>query len=287
MNPQTRRLFFLALLSVTVSLAQTACSSKPAAPQTEIAATSSPSPTPDASASPSLMANDLPASANTTTPANNAANSSANTGSGGGNSAANLPPGNTSNPSMATSRPPVPAPTPAPPRVYMLESGTALSVWTTSTISTKTAKSGDKFTATLGRAITDGDWVVAKKGAIVEGTVVDSDPGGKVKGRAMLTLRLDRLTLADGRTVALDTSKFAKEAPATKKKDAMKVGIGAGIGAAIGAIAGGGKGAAIGAGAGGAGGAGVVMATRGDPAVIGSESQLSFRLTQSVKITQR
>jgi hypothetical protein len=129
--------------------------------------------------------------------------------------------------------------------------------------------------------------VIAKKGATVSGTVVDSDPGGKVKGRAFLSLRLDRLALADGRTVDLDTSKYTKEAPGTKKKDAVKVGIGAGIGAAIGAIAGGGKGAAIGAGAGGAAGGGYVLATRGDPAVVGSETQLSFRLTSPVKVTKR
>jgi hypothetical protein len=139
----------------------------------------------------------------------------------------------------------------------------------------------------LAQPIVDGDWVVAKKGATVEGTVVDSDPGGRVNGVAHLSLRLDRLALADGRTIALETSRLSREAKSTKKKDAMKVGIGAGLGAAIGAIAGGGKGAAIGAGAGGAAGGGYVLATRGDPAVIPAESQLSFRLTSPVKITKR
>jgi hypothetical protein len=125
----------------------------------------------------------------------------------------------------------------------------------------------------------DGDWVVAKKGATVEGTVADSDPGGRVNGVAHLSLRLDRLTLADGRTVVLETSRLSREAKSTKKKDAMKVGIGAGLGAAIGAIAGGGKGAAIGAGAGGAGGGGSVLGTRAHAGVIPAESQLGFRLT--------
>lgn len=129
--------------------------------------------------------------------------------------------------------------------------------------------------------------MIAKKGATVEGTVIDSDPGGKVKGVASLSLKLDRLTLADGRTVDLDTSRLTREAKSTKKKDAVKVGVGAGIGAAIGAIAGGGKGAAIGAGAGGAAGGGYVLATRGEAAVIGSETQLSFRLTSPVKVTKR
>jgi hypothetical protein len=139
----------------------------------------------------------------------------------------------------------------------------------------------------LGQPIVDGDWIVAKKGATVSGVVVDSDPGGRVKGVASLTLQVNRLTLADGRTIDLDTSKITRQAKSTKKKDAVKVGIGAGVGAAIGAIAGGGKGAAIGAGAGAGAGGGYVLATKGDPAVVGSESQLTFRTTSPVKITKR
>jgi hypothetical protein len=102
-----------------------------------------------------------------------------------------------------------------------------------------------------------------------------------------MTVKLRSLQLADGRTVDLATNSYTKEAKGTKKKDAMKIGIGAGIGAAIGAIAGGGKGAAIGAGAGGGAGTGLVLATRGDPAVIPSESQLTFRLKGPITVTKR
>ena len=52
----------------------------------------------------------------------------------------------------------------------------------------------------LAEPITDGDWVIAKKGARVEGVIVDSDPGARVKGVASITVALDSLTLADGRT---------------------------------------------------------------------------------------
>ena len=131
------------------------------------------------------------------------------------------------------------------------------------------------------------DWVIAKKGARVEGVIVDADPGGKVKDVATLTVSLDSLTLADGRTVRLSASHFQREAKSTKGKDAKKIGIGAGVGAAVGAIAGGGKGAAIGAGVGGAAGTGAVLATHGDPAVIGAESRLSFTLREPVTITEQ
>ena len=189
-------------------------------------------------------------------------------------------------PAPAPAAPPPPPP-PPPPRQFTLRSGTPLSVFTTSTISTNAQKSGEAFSAVLAKAIVDGDWVIAKQGARVEGVVVDADPGGKVKGVASMTLSLRRLTLADGRTVELDTDTFIQEAKTSKGKDAKKVGIGAGIGAAIGAIAGGGKGAAIGAAVGGGGGAAASLATRGDPAEIPSETELRFTLNQSITITER
>jgi hypothetical protein len=162
-----------------------------------------------------------------------------------------------------------------------------LNVFTTAEISTKTAVSGDTFSAVLAKAITDGDWTIAKEGARVEGTVVESDPGGKVKGVASMTLALKKLTLADGRTVELSTNTVSQEAKTSKGKDAKKIGIGAGIGTAIGAIAGGGKGAAIGAAVGGGAGTAAALATRGDPAVVASEAELNFTLSSPITITKQ
>lgn len=201
------------------------------------------------------------------------------------NSAAQLVDGGAANSAGAGAM--TPAATPAPPRTFTLAAGTAISIYTANTLSTKAAQGGERFTASLARPIVDGDWVIAKKGAAVEGVVVNSDPGGRVKGRASISVALRSLELADGRTINLSTGSYTKAAKGTKKKDATKIGIGAGIGAAIGAIAGGGKGAAIGAGAGGAAGTGMVLATRGDPAVIPSESLLTFKLTEPVKVTKQ
>ncbi|QQS47972.1 MAG: hypothetical protein IPM66_04765 [Acidobacteriota bacterium] len=184
--------------------------------------------------------------------------------------------------------PPVsqPAP-PPPPRTFTIAAGTPITVWTAEEISTKTARPGQSFSASLANPIVDGDWVIAQKGAPVEGVIVSSDPGGRVKGVASISIRLQSLTLADGSRVDISTGSYTKQAKKTLKKDAIKTGIGAGVGAAIGAIAGGGKGAAIGAGAGAGAGAGVVMATRGDPAVIAGETQLSFRLRSPVTVTKQ
>jgi hypothetical protein len=133
----------------------------------------------------------------------------------------------------------------------------------------------------------DDDWVIARKGATVEGVINNSDPGGKVKGVASLTLVVKRLELADGRKVELSTGSFTRKAKATKKKDAVKIGGGAAGGALIGAIVGGKKGAAIGAGVGGGAGTAAVLATRGDPATIGGETRLTFRLRSPVTVTKQ
>jgi hypothetical protein len=203
--------------------------------------------------------------------------------------------GTAPSPAAGDSRPPeavssaavsTPTPPPPPPRTFTLASGRSISVYTTAELSTKKNKSGDGFTATLAAPIVDNDWVIAQKGATVEGVVTNSDPGGRVKGVASIAVQLKRLKLADGRTIAISTSGYVKQARTTKKKDATKIGIGAGAGALIGAIAGGGKGAAIGAAVGGGAGTGVVLATRGDPAVIPGESALKFRMTAPVVITK-
>ncbi len=161
--------------------------------------------------------------------------------------------------------------------------GTELSVRTVQTLSTKTAENGQRFEATLREPLIVGNYVVAPKGARAYGVVANSDDGGRVKGRASLTVKLISLEVG-GQEADVTTSSVTHVAKGTKKEDAVKVGVGSGIGAAIGAIAGGGKGAAIGAGVGAGAGTGVVLATKGDPAVIPSETSLTFRLTAPLTV---
>jgi hypothetical protein len=198
----------------------------------------------------------------------------------------------TNDPSAVTGLTPAsdaaPAKVEAPPpksEPVTIDAGTPIKIRTQTELSTKSAKTGDSFTATLAEPIVIEGKVIAPRGTQVEGRVVDSDPGGRVKGLATISVLLTQLRVGD-RNVAIETHAIARQAHATKRKDAAKVGIGAGIGAAIGAIAGGGQGAAIGAASGGAAGTGVVLATRGDPAVIAVESVLTFKLTAPVTVDQ-
>lgn len=191
-------------------------------------------------------------------------------------------------PSSRTPAPaPVPTPPPAPTRTSA-SSGIApagsttaqqpfhLKVRTIGALSTETARAGDRFEATLAEPVYENGRLVARKGAQVEGQVVDSDKGGRVKGVASLTVKLLRFQLTSGKLAEVSAEPVVVEANATKGEDATKIALTSGLGAGVGALIGGGKGAAAGTAAGAATGTGVVLATRGDPAVIPSESVLEF-----------
>ena len=161
---------------------------------------------------------------------------------------------------------------------YTLSSGEAVVIRTTSSLSTKTNQPGEEFVASLEQPLEVEGVVVVPKGARVTGRITDSDPGGRVKGVATMSLALTEITV-DGQTYPISSSQFLQSAKKTITKDAQKVGIGAGIGAAIGAVAGGAGGALKGAGIGGGAGGGTVLATRGDPAVVPAESVITFTLS--------
>ena len=178
-------------------------------------------------------------------------------------------------------------PPPPPPVRVTVPAGTLLPVRLIETVSSDRNHSGDTFTATLDEPLVVDGFVIAEKGARVEGRIIETEQAGRVKGLSSIGLELTRLNTADGQHVEISTASFTKTGPQSRGEDAAKIGGAAAIGAAIGAIAGGGKGAAIGAGVGGAAGTGGVMATRGKPAVLPSETKISFRLNNPVTITER
>ena len=182
--------------------------------------------------------------------------------------------------------PPQPPPPPEPAKVT-LNAGTLLPVRLVDGLNAERNRAGDTFTATLDKELVADGFVIAERGARVEGRVTDVDPGGRVRGVSTISVELTRLHTSDGQNVAIRTDPFQRRAQATHGEDAAKIGGGAAIGAIIGAIAGGGKGAAIGAGAGGAAGTGAVLATRGKPAALPSETHLNFRLANPVTLAER
>jgi len=178
-----------------------------------------------------------------------------------------------------------PPPAPEPPTAT-LNAGMLIPVRLLDGLSSDRNVPGDAFAATLDHELVAGGFVIAERGARVDGRVVAVDKGSRVRGQSVLTVELVRLHTSDGQIVPIQTDAFEKRSEPDHRQDAEKVGIGAVVGAVIGGIAGGGKGAAIGAGAGaGAGGADAVLTHK--PASLPSETRISFRLRQSVTLTER
>ena len=176
----------------------------------------------------------------------------------------------------------------APAATTMVElsvpSGTPLILKLGSSVSSETAQPEQTVRATVAKPVIVDGVVAIPEGAPVTGTVVSAQRSGRVKGVATLAIRFNEVTVAKT-PYAINTSRIAREAEATKGEDATKIGIGAGVGTAIGAIAGGKKGAAIGAGIGAGAGTGAVMATRGKEVTIPAGSTLRTTIQEDVKIT--
>jgi len=197
---------------------------------------------------------------------------------------ASTPPNTATAPSAAPAAQTTPPP-PPPPKKYVVAAGTPISVRTLSDVNTKNVKSGNEFEATLQGPLQVDGHTLASSGASVIGVVTNADQGGRVKGKASLTLQLARIHLTNGHTVQIHTNTVTQQAKSGTKKNLMRTGIASGAGAAIGAIAGGGRGAAIGAGIGAGAGVATNMATRGPAAEIPPETVLNFQLTSDLVVT--
>ena len=173
------------------------------------------------------------------------------------------------------------------PREFKLPAGTIIPVRTTSELSTAKLKDGSVFETVLEKDLVVSGTTLAKAGALVTCVVVSSDPGGRVKGTASLSVAARSIAGAGNNPIPIKTESFTVEAGSTKGRDAKRTGIATAIGAGIGAIAGGGSGAAIGAGAGAAAGVGANMATRGKAAVIPTETLIEFALSAPATAVMR
>jgi hypothetical protein len=183
--------------------------------------------------------------------------------------------------------PETPASAPQPvPNTVTLNAGMLIPVRLVDGLSSERNAPGDAFVATLDRELVADGFVIAERGARVEGRVVTVDRGTKVHSGATLVVELTRLNTSDHQTVRIQTEGFEKRSEPNHTTDGEKVGGGAVIGAIIGAIAGGGKGAAVGAGVGGGVGAGDVLLTR-KPATLPSETRITFRLKAPVTLTEK
>lgn len=176
----------------------------------------------------------------------------------------------------------------AGPNTATLDAGTLITVRLGETLTTQKNLVGDTFFGTLETPLVAGGFVIAEKGARVEGKVTEVDKAGKMSGSARISIELTQVNTSDGQRIHLQTSPYTRDgADRNRKGDVAKIGGGAVLGAIIGAAAGGGKGAAVGAGAGGAAGAGAVLLSGGRNLTIPVETKLNFRVEKPVALTER
>jgi hypothetical protein len=154
--------------------------------------------------------------------------------------------------------------TPSQPAARTLQAGRQFSMATSETISSRTAKPGDPYTATvLADVLDDAGRVVIPAGSLVSGTITDVKSASSPTKSGTLTLAVNSVTV-NGESYPIDASIDSLD---TQRKgqgvtggDVAKVGVGAAAGAILGRVIGKNtKGAVIGGIMGGIIGAGVAV----------------------------
>jgi hypothetical protein len=158
--------------------------------------------------------------------------------------------------------------------------GTHVALRLLNSITTRTARQGDYIYMTTATPIAANSQIVVPVGSYVQGVVSKSVRSGRVSGKAELEIRIDTLTLLDGRVVRIaprlssaDSGESSQQVEGQEGQikqgsghgeDAKTIATLAGTGAATGGLADRSfRGAGIGAGAGTAVGVAVVLLTRG------------------------
>jgi hypothetical protein len=185
-------------------------------------------------------------------------------------------------------------------RAYTVPDGTRIQAKLETTLSSKTNRQGDRFTARVTESVIVSGKEVIPMNTIIEGRIAAVKTAGKVKGRSEMNLSYERLIFPNGVSETIvasqadidpaqkeevDSKEGTIKGESSRKRDAAEVGAGTGIGAGIGAIAGGGKGAAIGAGAGALIGLADSMHRKGKEIEIPAGTQLVVKLDRPLTIT--
>jgi len=165
----------------------------------------------------------------------------------------------------------------------VVPAGTSVTISLGSALGSKISQSGSTFNGSIAKDVSVGNEILIPKGSAVAGTVTDAKPLGKFAGGAVLSVRLDSITL-NGVDLPVQASTRTFSAKGKGKRTAVMAGGGAALGGIIGALAGGGKGAAIGMAAGAGAGGGGAAFTGNKDIVLPAESAVSFELSQPLQI---
>jgi hypothetical protein len=191
------------------------------------------------------------------------------------------------------------------PASYVIQPGTRIPMSMINSVNTKNSAAGDRVYLQTVFPILAGGKIVIPPGSYVEGTVTEVKRPGRVKGRGMLYVRFDSLTLPNGVTREFRARVGAVDGRADEKldrgegkivseggkgNDVKTAAITGASGGLIGAGLGGenghmGEGAAIGAGAGVAAGVMLALLTRGPEATLPKGSTIEMVLDRPISFT--
>jgi len=182
--------------------------------------------------------------------------------------------------------PPAPPARPAPARLGV---GTKMDIAATDTISSRTAKVGDAFTA---RVVDDvknaAGRVVIPAGSVVHGTISEVKPAPNPRSPGTLTLSVTSVTVRGTSypiEASVDSLETIHKGRGVTSGDAAKVGAGAVAGAVLGRVLGGNKkGTIIGGVVGGIAGAGVASQTKDSDIVLPAGAHIIIRLTKELAV---
>jgi hypothetical protein len=188
----------------------------------------------------------------------------------------------------AVERPRPPAPPPAPTTVT-LPSGTRFDMAAGDTITSRTAKVGDPFTA---RVVDDvrnaAGKIVIPAGSQVNGTISDVKPAPNPNTPGTLTLAVSSITIRGTNyplEASIDSLETVHKGRGITTGDAAKVGAGAVAGAIIGRVVGGNKrGTIIGGIVGGAAGAGVAATSKDSDIVLPAGAHMIVTVTKPLTV---
>jgi hypothetical protein len=193
-------------------------------------------------------------------------------------------------PEKKVAKPPAPKPpAPALPTTLTAAAGTTVALAANDSISTRQAKVGDAFTATVSGDVKDAaGHVVIPAGSSVEGTITAADPAPNPSSSGRLELAVKSVSVR-GASYAVDATVEGKDTVMQGRgvtaADAAKVGGGAVAGAIVGRLLGkNAKGAVIGGVVGAAAGAAVARASRDIDVLLPKGAAITIKLVKPLTV---
>src|ERR1051325_1705785 len=180
---------------------------------------------------------------------------------------------------------------------WTVPEGTVISVRMDSTLSSKSAHIGDRFTATVDVPVSVNGATIIPSGATIEGHVTQVTPARRMARSGTIAVEFENLVLPDGTRVAIDGNltsddpeirrQIDEENRISGQKDretGVFVGSSGAVGAVLGGIAGGLKGAAVGGAIGAGVAIGSILLTKGEEAKVPSGTPFGVQLRRALAI---